>query len=341
MNAHLNTSRRRERGVVIIWTALFMLFMLGFIAIGIDVAKVMATRSELQNAADAAALAGASALDLKTGKVRPDSALIRARQTAGFNKAFIDSPKAVNLLAADVVVDPNANTVKVTARRNAATGGSMITHVAQVLGIRNVDLQATATAKAAPTCEQCERLLPLGAAPPVGQQNFTPGQIVVLKRAAQGSGTVAPGNYQAVDFPACGEGACAGMSPTGAATYRCLLANGYSCCIKIGDQVQTEPGNMSGPTNQGMQQRWNSDTDRRTSITYAQYAGNGSRIVNVPIVASFPNGRGGMQIIGFSAFMLRNQPTAKGDLDGEFIRDVVPGTGGNCNSTVYTIRLIQ
>ena len=71
-------SRRNERGVVIIWTALFLIMMLGFVAIGIDVAKVMATQSELQNAADAAALAGASAIDGSTGTLIQDQEIGRA-----------------------------------------------------------------------------------------------------------------------------------------------------------------------------------------------------------------------------------------------------------------------
>lgn len=339
MSTYEPKSRRKERGVVIIWTAFFMVLMLGFIAIGIDVAKVMATRSELQNAADAAALAGASAINLQTGKVRPDSALVRATQTAGLNKAFTSSPTAVALLAADVLVNPNANTVKVTVRRNAASGGPMITHVAQVLGFTHVDLSATATAQASPTCEQCEKLLPLGAAPPNGGQGFQLGTIYVLQ--ASPPNQVSPGNYQSVDFPACNEGPCAGMSPTGANTYRCLLANGYACCASVGQVIQTEPGNMAGPTRQGLQSRWDGDTDRRTNIPYSQYTGNGDRVVNVPIVNMFPNGRGSVTIVGFAAFFLTARPAGNNAVTGEYIRDVVPGTSGNCNSTVLSLRLIQ
>src|SRR5262245_62480789 len=109
---------KNERGVVIIWSAFFMIMMLGFVALGIDVAKIMATRTELQNAADAAALAGCSAIDLNTGKVRPDSAVIRAIQTSAGNKAFVDAPVPVTLLAGDVAVDPNENTVLVKVRRD-------------------------------------------------------------------------------------------------------------------------------------------------------------------------------------------------------------------------------
>ena len=154
MKSPLTRMRPRERGVVIIWTAFFLLFMLGFVALGIDVAKLMATRTQLQNAADAAALAGASAVDLVTGQVRPDSAVIRAQDTASRNKAFVVGPVPITLLGGDVSVNPNTNEVKVTVRRSSATDGSMVTHVAQVLGITSMDVSATATAKAERTCEE-------------------------------------------------------------------------------------------------------------------------------------------------------------------------------------------
>src|SRR5216117_3101049 len=57
----------RDRGVIFIWVALFLLMIVGFVALGVDIAKLMATRSQLQNAADSAALAGASAIDPATG----------------------------------------------------------------------------------------------------------------------------------------------------------------------------------------------------------------------------------------------------------------------------------
>src|SRR5205085_4789091 len=114
--------------------------------------------------------------------------------------------------------------------------------------------------------------------PPVGQANFQVGcaNKYTLKRG--GGNSLSPGNYQAVDFPDCNEGPCAGMNQTGANTFRCLLANGYGCCVKIGQVVQTEPGNMNGPTNQGLQARWDADTDRRSGLCFKDYVGNGSRI---------------------------------------------------------------
>lgn len=51
-----------QQGSTIIWFALFLPVLLGFTALAVDLARINLTRSELQNAADAAALAGARSL---------------------------------------------------------------------------------------------------------------------------------------------------------------------------------------------------------------------------------------------------------------------------------------
>jgi Flp pilus assembly protein TadG len=332
---------RNERGVVIIWSAFFMLMMLGFVALGIDVAKIMATRTELQNAADAAALAGASALNLTTGQLMPDTAVARAQYTSSGNKAFVDAPVSVTLLAADVQVDPSENTVKVTVRRNPATDGSMVTHVAQVLGITNVEVNATATAKAERSCQQCEKIVPMGAIPPAGEGGFEVncGRLYTLLEGT-GSGTNA--NYKALSFPDCDEGECGQTGSGGASTLGCLIEHGYACCVGVGDVVQTKPGLNSGQVKTGLQARWDADTDRTADICYSAYRGNGSRVINVPVIETLGAGRTDVRVVGLAAFFLKRRPTGGGqEVLGEFVYDVVPGTGGNCNSTVFTIRLIQ
>ncbi|UNY41880.1 hypothetical protein CPT_Momento_050 [Burkholderia phage Momento] len=59
MYARGSKSRRNQRGAVAITVALLMSILLGFAALAIDVGYLFVVRNELQNAADAAALAGA------------------------------------------------------------------------------------------------------------------------------------------------------------------------------------------------------------------------------------------------------------------------------------------
>jgi Flp pilus assembly protein TadG len=336
------STRNNERGVVIIWSAFFMIMMLGFVALGIDVAKIMATRTELQNAADAAALAGASAIDLNTGKIRPDSALIRATLTAQHNKAFVDKPVPVTLLAGDVAVDPNLNTVFVKVRRDPTSDGSMITHVAQVLGIKNVEVTAVAKARTEPAgtidCGLVPLFFDLSAQPPL-HTGCNPGYTLKV-----GGGAGSNGNYGGLSYPECDNGPCAGMSPNGANAYRCNLQNGYCCPVSVGDVIDTKPGNMSGPTRQAMNARFAADTDRRQGICYSDYRGNGQRVVYVPLTtAPSKGGRATVQVTGFSAFFLKDLPGNGNQsiITGEFISEILPGSGGPANGTLYTIRLIQ
>lgn len=61
MNKPLRNSTQQRRGVTIALTALLMVFMVGMLALAIDLGYVMLIRTELQAAADTAALAGAGA----------------------------------------------------------------------------------------------------------------------------------------------------------------------------------------------------------------------------------------------------------------------------------------
>jgi Flp pilus assembly protein TadG len=335
------TPRSRERGVVLLWTAFFLMLMLGFVALGIDVAKVMATRTQLQNAADAAALAGASSINYSTGALMPDTAIARAQAVAGKNAAYTNAAVPVQLLAGDVSF-PAADEVKVIVRRDPSAGGSMVTHMAQVLGIKSIEVTATATAKVEPAGSVLCGIVPLGISPPPGetfQTGCSPGYKLKLPG---GSGSV--GNYMPVTLPMCNDGPCAGLGPTGANAYQCMLERGYCCEIVPGTVTNTQPGNMSGPTRSAIDFRFDNDTDQRQGICYSQYRGNNQRIVTVPVTSPMGNGSSPVTITGFATFFIKNRPGSgiASTIDGEFIYMTVPGGGGGSNSnTAFAIRLIK
>jgi Flp pilus assembly protein TadG len=333
---------RRERGVVIISLALFMLVLIGFGSLSVDVAKLTNTRTQLQNAADAAALAGASAVDPATGIIQPALALARAQTAAAANKAFIKGPTPVVLAAADVTF-PTPNRIRVKVRREGANG--MVTTLAQVLGITKLDVTATATAKVDTTGTAMCGIVPLGVALP-GNQTFQVGCANTYSLKVGAGGGVG-GQYGALNFPSCtNSGACAGMPPTGANTYRCLMANGYCCPISVGDVLNTESGNMSGPTRQAIDDRFDNDTVRDLGICYSEYltrGGNGQRVVLVPITTPVW-GQPRVTVLGFSAFFLKTRVgNGQGStILGEFLYQVVVGTGGTSSggAVAFTIRLV-
>ncbi len=59
---------RRQRGSVVVLFALLLPVLLGFAALAVDVSRIQLTKQELQNAADAAALAGAAMLNAPGGE---------------------------------------------------------------------------------------------------------------------------------------------------------------------------------------------------------------------------------------------------------------------------------
>src|SRR5206468_5148545 len=136
--------------------------------------------------------------------------------------------------------------------------------------------------------------------------------------------------------------------PTGANTMACHVANGYGCCIEIGQNLQTEPGNKVGQFRNAVQSRWDADTDRRETICYRDYHGNGERVIYVPKISPPGAGRTDVTVSGFTAFFLRQRPTAGGGgsvLKAEFLYSVVPGGSGGGQSTtgttLFTLRLVK
>lgn len=78
-------SRRGERGSVLTYTVLSVLFLFMAIGLGVDLSHLYSVKTELQNAADAAALAGASAL-LLPHETNIATATDRAVDTLNKNK---------------------------------------------------------------------------------------------------------------------------------------------------------------------------------------------------------------------------------------------------------------
>lgn len=343
MNARTTQKpKKNERGVILIWVGMFLLLILCFASLGVDMAKLMAARTQLQNAADAAALAGASAVDWNTGVLDADTAVVRAQAAAFGNKAFIDTPQPIVLAAADVVVF-GGDHVKVTVRREG--GNSVVTTLAQVLGITALEMKATATAKVTPNIEVMCGIVPIGVSPPPGEvfePGCSPGYVLKV-----GGGTGSNGNYGAVTFPACDQGPCAGMGSNGANTFRCLVEHGFCCSINIGDEITTEPGNLSS-FRKAVEARFKNDTDARQHICYSEYTGNGQRVMILPVTTDLGSGSGRVDVtvLRFAAFFVKNIPGngTNSTLEGEFVYYVAPGLGNSGSSsgvTTYAVQLVE
>ncbi len=166
---------RRRRGAIAPLAAILLVFLVGMVAFAVDTSWIALTRSELQNTADAAALAGAGQLmkgyvqynlPKQSGTQKSSiltaamaSAKASAREFAAYNTAGSVGPLVLN--DADIefgftdqvgnytvstASGPYPNTVKVTMRRDSQANGPLKLFFAPVLGVDTINVLATASA---------------------------------------------------------------------------------------------------------------------------------------------------------------------------------------------------
>lgn len=144
--------RAGDRGVAAVVVGLSVVLLFGMVALVVDVGELYLTRSELQNAADAAALAAAEHIE------NPTQAIAAAQQFANENH---DEGGGLVVLPSDVVFGKwdgaagvfvpgatPADAVRVTARRTDARGNPVEHGFAGVIGTPQSDVVASAVAKA-------------------------------------------------------------------------------------------------------------------------------------------------------------------------------------------------
>lgn len=155
----------RRRGAVFVFAVLTMVIILGFAALVVDVGYLANARTELQRAADAAALSAswqyAQALSDKEQEIAAEqSALTAANTIVGSNDVCRSS---VALEASDLklgylsdladrsspldTADPSRfNAIEVTIRRSSQVNGRVPFFFARIFGMAGTDAQASATA---------------------------------------------------------------------------------------------------------------------------------------------------------------------------------------------------
>jgi Flp pilus assembly protein TadG len=87
----------QETGAIIVMTALFLVFLLAMVGLAFDIGQAYINKSQLQNVADASALAGASALDSTA------AGIIEAEHRATDVDSFLDNRIAFNTQAVPII----------------------------------------------------------------------------------------------------------------------------------------------------------------------------------------------------------------------------------------------
>jgi hypothetical protein len=171
-----------QHGAVLVFVAFLLIVLLGITALAVDIGYVAITRNQLQNAADAAALAGAGKLGMIYEPQDPPLSLNSSQEGdvkdvalyVGLeNKVAGQSPNIIK--SSDIIVgywDSKVNTfydvppsvpipripnaVRVTTRPSGGGPiplGSVTTFFANIFGIANVAVSATATASLTSPCD--------------------------------------------------------------------------------------------------------------------------------------------------------------------------------------------
>lgn len=158
-----------EHGAVAAMTAIFLVVLLAMAAAVIDIGHALVTKNELQNTADAAALAGTRALGVIYEGMTPAqqqtyqltsgdrATVVAAVQTTAVANSAAGVPITIN--APDIAIGtwnpatrihtPTVNqpkAVRVWARRDASANGAISTFLASVVGLTSVSVSAVATA---------------------------------------------------------------------------------------------------------------------------------------------------------------------------------------------------
>src|SRR5262245_60121110 len=119
-----------ERGAAMIFAAVALVVCFGFAVLAIDMSLLQLSKNQLQNAADAAALAGAIQFGISSGNQAQSTA--EAIRLAGLNRAIQNTQQVVTIAAGDVTF-PNGNSIRVQTHRTHATGDPMRTYFMRIL----------------------------------------------------------------------------------------------------------------------------------------------------------------------------------------------------------------
>jgi len=173
-----------NRGATAIIVAISLFVLIGFLALAVDVGYLYGTRNELQNVADAAALAATRKLgdiyegmtpqqqqNFLLGSVDLSPIKLFAAEIASKNKA---AGISISLNDNDIQVgqwdgtifsqrmDQSPDAVRVTARRDNLANNSVSTFFAKIFGSNLVAVSATATAALTGAKTIDDRILPIG-----------------------------------------------------------------------------------------------------------------------------------------------------------------------------------
>ncbi len=309
-------TNRRGSAIIIVYAA--MVAIIGFCSLVVDMGNLFLTKQRLNNALDAAVLAGSQEL--------PDTVDNVQNQV----EEYFNHNAAENFSLTGVCVSDDHRTV-------TATGQASVEYfLAGVLGITSSTVNCTAAAGIEPLTA-VSGVVPIG----IKQQTLLFNQKYSLKISSNSDFDeyLGPGTFGVLQ-----------MGGSGSSTYEDNFKYGYNQKIMIGDVIYTETGNKSGATRDGINYRVSQCTHACTPTNFDPAC---PRVIIIPVYEPAepenptPDDKiTKVRIVGFATFLM-DIPGDKtvGNMsyvDGYFVQMVIEGESGSgaVNQGVYATGLI-
>jgi hypothetical protein len=270
-----------ERGMSLVFVGAGLMTFMAATTLAIDVGMFMTARTQAQTSADAGALAGATALVYNSWDDRNASGpAVQSAMSASAQNTVMGGVVSVQPGDVTFPVGPTgSNRVKVDVYRTAGRSNPVSTLLGSFLGLSTIDIAATATAEASPaggmTCvkpfiipdkwtevndppwdmntstythwDKWGNVIPMADTydPTQGYNYDDRGRMLIL-RAGSGN-NIQPTFYYSWSMPGMPQGEIGGD------WYRENIANCNTSVIEPGAVATQEPGNLMGPTIQGLE----------------------------------------------------------------------------------------
>lgn len=366
--------RPGERGTVLAVATIGMVAFLLAAGLCVDISHLYLVSSELQNAADAAALAGASAINSSAAGIEDATdRAVAAMNNYEFNGTGVTIGRsnvrfAVNLTAfdgggtglseADAIASPtNIRFIQVTIPPKSITiffagmamGGSTFSMSRKAVAGQSVAINSYCGLAPLSVVQDDVTGAPLN--PEAGCPNqtvFTEGCTYTIRMASNNNNnqnnTVGAGNYLILAIG----------NDSGGSDVRQRLSLISGSCYSLNQCVSTEPGMTAGPVRQGINTRFDNyqgggtdpatappDTNIKAGISYADYMSQLNQHTVVPTHTGIPNRRILLiPIINLSQYDQGRNEVCVSKIGAFFLKDpVANGNGGEIRAEYVGSRI--
>ena len=320
-----------QRGSAAVVTGIFMVVLIGFSAFVLDLGISYDKASKLQNSLDSAALAALQELPAdNTNSAAWSTAENTAVAYAAFNE-FDISPEDIRPIYKDDIASNNIIGIKITKSITVEY------NFARVLGINSGTITRTSAAG----------LVPAGGISGAVPLSITDSSLsqAIAANIVSGIKIKCSSNTGDIGIDCTGVSGWFGalrFEGSGASAYSDLLANGYSGNLFVGQVLEMENGNMSGPTMDGFTTRYNKCHD---GCTAENYLPDCPKLVYVPFVEVLSGS--GVKIVSFATFFLTEcgGTGSNSYIKATYIKDIVvpnsaAGTSGS-DFGLYVGKLLE